>query len=99
MELSVIGAGYVGLTTAACLAETGHRVFCAESDQQKLQKLKEGQLPFFEPHLDAIIASNRKASRLEFGSTAEAIDRHVIFICVGTPPWIMETRTCQPSRD
>ena len=86
MELSVIGAGYVGLTTAACLAEIGHRVFCAESDQQKLQRLKEGELPFFEPHLGPIIAKNLKESRLEFGSTLEAIDRPVVFICVGTPP-------------
>lgn len=45
MKLSVIGAGYVGLTTAACLAHIGHEVFCAESDQQKLSKLKNGAMP------------------------------------------------------
>ena len=87
MEISIIGAGYVGLTTASCLAETGHRIFCAESDSQKLAKLQAGELPFFEPHLAEMMARNRAAGRLEFGSTEEAIDRsQAIFICVGTPP-------------
>ena len=87
MEISVIGAGYVGLTTAACLAELGHNVFCAEADLQKLSSLRAGDLPFFEPHLDRLVAHNRSAARLEFGSTEEAIERgHAIFICVGTPP-------------
>jgi UDPglucose 6-dehydrogenase len=87
MEISVIGAGYVGLTTAACLAELGHRVFCAESDPHKLAQLHAGDVPVFQPHLDEIIARNRVAGRLEFGLTEEAIARgHAIFICVGTPP-------------
>jgi UDPglucose 6-dehydrogenase len=87
MKISVIGAGYVGLTTAACLAELGHHVFCAEADVQKLAMLRAGQLPFFEPYLDQIVARNRIAERLEFGVTEEAINRgHAIFICVGTPP-------------
>jgi len=87
MEISVIGAGYVGLTTAACLAELGHRVFCAEADVQKLARLRDGELPFFEPFLHEIVSRNREAGRLEFGATQEAIDRgRAIFICVGTPP-------------
>jgi UDPglucose 6-dehydrogenase len=87
MEISVVGAGYVGLTTAACLAELGHHVFCAEADVQKLAMLRAGELPFFERHLDQIVARNRTAERLEFGVTEEAINRgHAIFICVGTPP-------------
>lgn len=87
MEISVIGAGYVGLTTASCLAELGHHVFCGETDVQKLEKLKVGALPFFEPNLDQIVARNRAAGRLKFGSTEEAIDNGgPIFICVGTPP-------------
>ena len=55
MKLSVIGAGYVGLTTAACLAQIGHDVFCSESDLEKLAKLQNGGLPIFEPHLEDVI--------------------------------------------
>ena len=74
MEISVIGAGYVGLTTAACLAELGHHVFCAEADLQKLAKLHTGKLPFFEPHLAQIVTRNPAAGRLVFGATEEAIE-------------------------
>jgi UDPglucose 6-dehydrogenase len=87
MKLSVIGAGYVGLTTAACLAQVGHDVFCSESDVEKLAKLQDGVMPLFEPHLEDVIKNVRKAGRLCFGSTDEAIAwGDAIFICVGTPP-------------
>src|ERR1700688_432193 len=87
MNISVIGAGYVGLTTAACLAELGHQVFCGEADVQKLANLAAGRLPFFEPHLDQVVSRNQAAGRLYFGTTEEAIDcGRAIFICVGTPP-------------
>ena len=87
MKISVIGAGYVGLTTAACLAQIGHDVFCAESDNDKLSKLQSGVMPLFEPHLEKVIEGIRKAGRLQFGSAGEAIDwGRAIFICVGTPP-------------
>jgi UDPglucose 6-dehydrogenase len=87
MKLSVIGAGYVGLTTAACLAQVGHDVFCSESDVEKLAKLQGGGMPLFEPHLEDVIKGVRKAGRLRFGSTEEAIVwGDAIFICVGTPP-------------
>jgi len=87
MKLSVIGAGYVGLTTAACLAQIGHDVFCSESDVEKLAKLQNGGMPLFEPHLEDVIKGVRKAGRLRFGSTEEAIAwGDAIFICVGTPP-------------
>jgi UDPglucose 6-dehydrogenase len=87
MKLSVIGAGYVGLTTAACLAQIGHDVFCSESDINKLTKLQNSVMPLFEPHLENIIEAARKSGRLRFGSTEEAIDwGRAIFICVGTPP-------------
>jgi UDPglucose 6-dehydrogenase len=87
MKLSVIGAGYVGLTTAACLAQVGHDVFCSESDVEKLAKLQDGVMPLFEPYLEDVIKSVRKAGRLCFGSTEEAIAwGDAIFICVGTPP-------------
>jgi UDPglucose 6-dehydrogenase len=87
MKLSVIGAGYVGLTTAACLAQIGHDVFCSESDIEKLSKLQNGIMPLFEPHLEDVIKGVRKVGRLRFGSTEEAIAwGDAIFICVGTPP-------------
>jgi UDPglucose 6-dehydrogenase len=87
MKISVIGAGYVGLTTAACLAQIGHAVFCSESDTDKLSKLQAGVMPLFEPHLETIIALARKSGRLTFGTTQEAIQGgQAIFICVGTPP-------------
>jgi len=87
MKISVIGAGYVGLTTAACLAHIGHEVFCGESDLAKLQKLQNGEMPIFEPHLEKIVQSARESCRLRFSSTEEAVDHgEAIFICVGTPP-------------
>ncbi len=87
MKLSVIGAGYVGLTTAACFAQIGHDVFCSESDLEKLAKLQNGVMPLFEPHLEDVIKAVRNAGRLRFGSTEEAIAwGDAIFICVGTPP-------------
>jgi UDPglucose 6-dehydrogenase len=87
MKISVIGAGYVGLTTAACHAQIGHDVFCSESDGEKLQKLQDGVMPLFEPNLENIIARARQSGRLKFGSSDQAIDvGQAIFICVGTPP-------------
>lgn len=87
MKISVIGAGYVGLTTAACLAEIGHEVICADNDASKLAKLQAGQLPFFEPHLDRLVERNAAAGNLRFDSCDAAIQSsNVIFICVGTPP-------------
>jgi UDPglucose 6-dehydrogenase len=87
MKISVIGAGYVGLTTAACLAQIGHDVFCSESDVEKLEKLQSGAMPLFEPNLEEVINLTRTAGRLQFGTTAQAIDHgRALFICVGTPP-------------
>jgi UDPglucose 6-dehydrogenase len=87
MKLSVIGAGYVGLTTAACLAQVGHDVFCSESDPEKLSKLQNGLMPLYEPHLEQVVQHVRRAGHLRFGSTEKAIHHGLaIFICVGTPP-------------
>jgi UDPglucose 6-dehydrogenase len=87
MKISVAGAGYVGLTTAACLAEIGHTVRCADNDAAKLAILQAGKVPFFEPHLEELVTRNAKAGRLLFDTTENAVvDAEVIFICVGTPP-------------
>ncbi len=87
MKILIVGAGYVGLTTAACLAEIGHHVFCCDSDAAKLGLLREGKVPFFEPNLAELVAKNCQSGRLEFGTTEAGIERsEAIFICVGTPP-------------
>ena len=87
MKISVIGAGYVGMTTAVCLAHIGHDVFCGESDAAKLGKLQAGVMTLFEPHLENVSRLALRSGRLTFGSTEEAIDwGEAIFICVGTPP-------------
>lgn len=87
MKITVVGAGYVGLTTAACLAQIGHHVFCSESNLEKLAQLQAGEIPLFEPHLKGVIQLVREAGRLRFGSTNDAVAWcEAIFICVGTPP-------------
>lgn len=87
MKITVIGAGYVGLTTAACFAQIGHDVFCSESDPEKLAKLQTGVMPFFEPDLEPVVTSAMAKGKLQFGSTEDGIQHgEVIFICVGTPP-------------
>src|ERR1700690_1205926 len=87
MKISVIGAGYVGLTTAACLAEIGHYVRCADNDEGKVNVLRNGKIPFFEPHLEEIVRRNSAAGRLQFDTTESAVvGAEAIFICVGTPP-------------
>jgi len=87
VKIAVIGAGYVGLTTAACLAEIGHDVFCADNNREKLGSLQNGQLPFFEPHLDVLVRRTVSAGRLQFVTPSRAIHAgQAIFICVGTPP-------------
>jgi UDPglucose 6-dehydrogenase len=88
VRISVIGAGYVGLVTGACLAELGHVVLCTDNDKTKIDVLESGKLPIFEPGLDGIVASNRNNGRLSFSADpAQAVAQgDVIFICVGTPP-------------
>ncbi|HEX5483427.1 MAG TPA: 2-dehydropantoate 2-reductase N-terminal domain-containing protein, partial [Terriglobia bacterium] len=86
MKIGVIGAGYVGLTAAACLAEVGHHVCCADNDLTKLERLNRDEMPVFEPHLGDLVARNRGEGRLEFGLPEQVItDCQALFICVGTP--------------
>ena len=88
MDIGVIGAGYVGLITAAGLAEIGHRVICVDEDLRKIEVLNSGGMPFYEPNLADLVERNRQAKRLEFiGQVEDAVAKcQVIFICVGTPP-------------
>ena len=87
MKITVIGAGYVGLVTAACFAEAGNQVLCVEKEAGKLKKLKEGISPVYEPGLDDILARNIANQRLTFSSSIGHGVEHslLIFICVGTP--------------
>ena len=88
MKVSVIGTGYVGLVTGACLADAGNNVFCCDIDAEKIAKLNAGGLPIYEPGLEAIVARNRAAGRMVFSTDLEACVAHgqLQFVAVGTPP-------------
>jgi len=88
LRISVIGCGYVGLVTGACLAETGHEVVCTDVDAERISALRAGRVPIYEQHLDKLLESARGAGHISFTEDAgEAIRAgDAIFICVGTPP-------------
>jgi UDPglucose 6-dehydrogenase len=88
MRIGVIGSGYVGLVTAACLADSGNHVTAADKDPLKIQLLKDGRCPFFEPGLEELVRANAAAGRLRFTTTTAeaAAGARVIFLAVGTPP-------------
>jgi UDPglucose 6-dehydrogenase len=88
MDICVIGAGYVGLVTSCSLAYLGHRVIVVEADKNKLAKLKEGTVPFYEPGVDDLLAQHSNSELLRFSdSIADGVrDSEIIFIAVGTPP-------------
>ncbi|RJX36293.1 MAG: UDP-glucose/GDP-mannose dehydrogenase family protein [Desulfurivibrio sp.] len=87
MNITMIGTGYVGLVTGACLAEFGHRVICMDKDSSKIEKLRKGEIPIYEPGLDALVAKNVKDGRLSFTSHMEesVSQAKAVFIAVGTP--------------
>jgi UDPglucose 6-dehydrogenase len=87
MKLTIIGSGYVGLVTGACLSEVGHDVICLDNNPAKIKKLKNGNIPIYEPKLEPMILSNVKENRLHFTTSyKEAIDHgEAIFITVDTP--------------
>jgi UDPglucose 6-dehydrogenase len=87
MRIAMIGTGYVGLVSGACLSEFGHDVICVDKDPKKVASLKGGGIPIFEPGLDAVVAASIKAGRLSFTeNTAEAVKgAGAVFIAVGTP--------------
>ena len=88
MKVTVIGSGYVGLVTGACLAEMGNHVVCLDVDARKIDMLKRGEIPIHEPGLDAVVARNVAAGRLQFTTDVAAAAAHgtLQFIGVGTPP-------------
>jgi len=88
MKITIIGTGYVGLVTGACLADAGNHVFCLDLDAAKIATLNAGGIPIFEPGLEAVVRRNRDAGRLVFSTDVEASVAYadVQFIAVGTPP-------------
>ncbi|NLV23530.1 MAG: UDP-glucose/GDP-mannose dehydrogenase family protein [Deltaproteobacteria bacterium] len=88
MKLAVVGTGYIGLVTGACFSEMGNSVWCVDVDQRKIENLKKGIIPIYEPGLEPIVKENFEAGRLHFTTDlAEAMKHcHVYFIGVGTPP-------------
>ncbi len=88
MKITVFGSGYVGLVTGACLADVGNQVMCMDVDQRKIDQLKQGIIPIYEPGLEEMVKDNQAAGRLHFTTDAkEAIDFGLFqFVAVGTPP-------------
>ncbi len=87
MKIAVIGTGYVGLVSGTCFSEYGHHVTCVDKDAAKIEALKDGIIPIFEPGLDVMVARNQAAGQLQFTtSLADAMDgAEAVFIAVGTP--------------
>ena len=87
MRIAMIGTGYVGLVSGACFADFGHHVTCVDKDADKIASLRSGRIPIFEPGLDALVASNVKAGRLNFTTdlTGPVAEADAVFIAVGTP--------------
>lgn len=87
MKICVVGVGYVGLVTAACLAETGNNVVCVDNDNDKITALKDGIIPFYEPGLGELVKHNLKVDRLQFTTDLKhGVDNSIIiFLAVGTP--------------
>src|SRR5690625_1604181 len=87
MRIAMIGTGYVGLVSGVCLSDFGHDVVCVDTAAAKIEKLKRGEVPIYEPGLEALLARNMEAGRLQFTTdTAAAVEgAEAIFIAVGTP--------------
>ena len=87
MNICIVGSGHVGLVTGACLAELGNSVICMDDDTGKIEGLRKGVMPYFEPELDDIVRKNVDAGKLSFiANIEEAVrDSDIVFICVGTP--------------
>jgi UDPglucose 6-dehydrogenase len=87
-KIAVIGTGYVGLVTGTCFAETGNQVICVDIDVKKVERMRNGEIPIYEPHLDVLFERNIKAGRLSFTTSLEEgiRDAEIVFLALPTPP-------------
>lgn len=88
MNIAIVGTGYVGLVSGACFADTGANVTCVDVDINKIERLKKGEIPIYEPGLDELVLKNVKAGRLKFTSSLPEVlnKQEIVFSAVGTPP-------------
>jgi nucleotide sugar dehydrogenase len=88
MNIAIVGTGYVGLVSGACFADTGASVTCVDVDTEKIERIKRGEIPIYEPGLDELVLKNVKAGRLRFTTSLESVlnDQQIVFSAVGTPP-------------
>jgi UDPglucose 6-dehydrogenase len=87
-KIAVVGTGYVGLVTGTCFAETGNHVICVDIDENKVERMRNGEVPIYEPHLDVLFERNIKSDRLTFTTSLEVgiADAEIIFLALPTPP-------------
>ena len=87
MRVSIIGSGYVGLVSGACLSQVGHHVLCMDIDESRIEKLRDGESPIYEPGLEEMLLENAESGRLEFSTSIEEAVNHaeIMMIAVGTP--------------
>src|ERR1035438_8265566 len=86
MNVTILGTGYVGLTTGACLAYLGHQVTCIDTDTAKVERLRAGLTPIYEPHLEELLAEAGHNLRFTTDYSEGVPEANVVFIAVGTPP-------------
>ena len=88
MNIAIVGTGYVGLVSGTCFADTGANVTCVDVDTQKIERLKNGDIPIYEPGLDELVRKNVAAGRLKFTTDLASVldDVEIVFSAVGTPP-------------
>lgn len=88
MNIAVVGTGYVGLVTGTCFAETGNKVICVDIDKAKVERMQNGEIPIYEPHLDVLFERNIRENRLRFTTSLEEAVREssIIFLALPTPP-------------
>ena len=88
MNIAIVGTGYVGLVSGTCFADTGVNVTCVDVDEQKIQRLQQGEIPIYEPGLDELVKKNVAAGRLRFSTDLASVldDVEIVFSAVGTPP-------------